>query len=219
MAKKAVIKKAKTDYPFSNVNNLMDKFYSLKNFRSSRKFYIVLLILGLLLLVTFKKGLFIAALVNGSPITNLELQMKLNDQFRTQTLNQIINEKIILDEARKSNAVPTEAEIEGKIADLEKNVGGKDTLNMLLAQQGQTRSSLKDQIRVQLAITKLYDNEATVSAEEVTKYITDNKDQLKATDSASQEKEAYDNLKQQKLSQIFSDKFQTLRQSAKIQIF
>ncbi len=72
---------------------------------------------------------------------------------------------------------------------------------------------------IQLAITKLYDKEATVSAEEVSKFIETNKDQLKATDSAGQEKEAYDNLKQQKLSQIFSQKFQQLKQKANIKIF
>ena len=72
---------------------------------------------------------------------------------------------------------------------------------------------------VQLAITKLYESEATVSAAEVTKFIDANKQMLKATDSASQEKEAYDTIKNQKLSQIFSEKFQQLKQTAAVKIF
>ncbi|MDP3733335.1 MAG: hypothetical protein Q8Q91_02220, partial [Candidatus Daviesbacteria bacterium] len=109
MAKKAV-EKLNSGYPFSKVNNLLNKFSSFKNFRSSKKFYVVLIIVGLILLANFKKGLFIAAMVNGSPVTNFELQMSLNKQFRTQTLNQLTNEKIILDEARKNNALATDEE-------------------------------------------------------------------------------------------------------------
>lgn len=206
--------------PGGKLNNYLNYFsQNLIDFKKSKKSYLIILILGILLLTVYKKGWFIAAVVNGTPVTNLELQLKLNDQFKTQTLNQMINEKIILSEAAKNNAIPSQQEVDQKIADVEKSVGGKDTLDSLLTQQGQTRSGLKDQIMVQLAITKLYDKEATVSAEEVSKFIESNKDQLRATDSAGVEKEAYNNLKQQKLSQIFSQKFQELRQKANIKIF
>ncbi len=206
--------------PGGQLNNFLNNFsQNLLDFKKSKKLYLIILVLGILLLAVYKKSLFIAAIVNGAPITNLELQAKLNDQFRTQTLNQLVNEKIIMNEAAKNGALPTPQEVDQKIADLEKSVGGKDTLDSLLAQQGQTRSGLKNQVLVQLAITKLYDKEATVSGDDVSKFIDSNKDQLKATDSAGQTKEATDSLKQQKLSQIFSTKFQELRQKANIKIF
>ncbi len=206
--------------PGGKLNNFLNNFSgNLSNLKSSKKFYLVILVLGILLLAVYKKNWFIAATVNGMPISNLDLQSKLNAQFKTQTLTQMINEKIILDEARKVGGIPTKVEIDQKIKDLETQVGGAETLDMLLSQQGQSRSSLIDQIKVQLAISKLYEKEATVSGDEVTKYLTDNKDALKATDSASQEIEATNALKQQKLSQIFSQKFQDLRTKAKIQIF
>jgi len=170
-------------------------------------------------LVIYKKNWFVAATINGSPITNLELQMRLNREFRSQTLNQLINEKIILNEAVKNNAVVSEAEINKKISEIETNVGGTDALNALLSQQGQTKDSLRQQIKLQLAIEKLYSKDATTSAEEVEKFVESNKAQLRATDSAGQTKEAADLLKQQKLSQIFSQKFQELRQNAQIKIF
>lgn len=213
-------KKVQTVLPGGKLNNFLNNFSErITNFRSSKTFYIILIIAGILLLATYKKSWFVAALVNSTPVTNLELQMKLNQQFRTQTLNQLINEKIILSEAGKMGATPTEQEIDSKITELETNVGGKETLDSLLTQQGQTKNSLRDQIRVQLAITKLYENEATVSAEEVSAFLAENQEVLQATDSASQEKEAYDALKNQKLSQIFSQKFQELQSQAKIQIF
>lgn len=220
------LKKSKTEtasleiMPGGKLNNYLNNFTeNFLDFKKSKKMYLIILVLGILLLAIYKKSWFVVAVVNNTPITNLELQTKLNDQFRTQILNQIINEKVILSEASKNNAVPTQMEIDAKIADLEKSVGGRDALNSLLAQQGQTISSLREQVLVQLAITKLYEKEATVSAEEVSKFIENNKEQLQATDSAGQEKEATDAIKQQKLSQIFSQKFQELKQKANIKIF
>ncbi|MDD5147601.1 MAG: SurA N-terminal domain-containing protein [Candidatus Daviesbacteria bacterium] len=218
MAKQSLVKQ-KPNYPFSTANNLLDKLSNYKNFRSSKKFYIILIITGLLLLAIFKKNWFVAATVNGSPINNLELQMRLNRDFRSQTLTQMINEKIILDEAAKNHAVVSEADVDKKISEIETSLGGAQTLDAMLAQQGQTKMSIRNQIKLQLTIEKLYANDATVSAEEVTKFIEQNQDQLSATDSAGQEKEAYNNLKNQKLTQIFSEKFQELRTKAKIQIF
>lgn len=218
MAKK-VSSKVKPIQSFSGVNNLLDKISSLKNFRYQKKIYIILLIFGLLLLAVYKKSLLIAAIINNVPLTNLELQNKLNAQFKTQTLNQLINEKIILQEATKLGAIPTQAEISAKIAELETSVGGKDALNTLLTQQGQSIDSLREQLGIQLAVSKLYEKEATVSADEVEQFLTENRALLRATDSAGQRKEAEETLKQQKLSQIFTQKFQELRQRAKIQIF
>lgn len=218
MAKKSIAK-TKPNPPYSSVNSWLDKLSSLKKFKTSKKLYIALVIAGLLALAIYKKEWFIAATVNGAPVTNLELQMRLNKQFRTQTLNQLVNEKIILSEITKNNSVPTEAEVSKKISEIETNVGGKQALDALLSQQGQSRESIRQQIKLQLGIEKLYANEATVSAEKVAEFIEQNKDQMQATESAQQEKEATENIKNQKVTQIFSQKFQELRQKAKIQIF
>lgn len=198
------------------LNNITGRVIGLKK---SKEFYIILVIAGLLALAIYKKEWFVAAIVNGSPVSNLELQMRLNQQFRSQTLNQMINEKIILSQAAKNNVAVTEAEVTKKISEIETNVGGAQALDSLLSQQGQNRQSIRQQIKLQLSIEKLYANEATVSAAEVTEFIEQNQNQLQATDSAGQEKEATDAIKNQKISQIFAQKFQELRQKAKIQIF
>lgn len=187
--------------------------------RPNKTIYLILLAIGIVLLFIFKKDWFIAATVNNTPITNLELQQKLNQQFKSQTLNQMINEKIILQEAAKSGVAPTQQEIDQKISEIETKVGGKDAMGALLTQQNTTLESLKNQIRLELIVSKLYEKEATVSAEEVQKFIEENKQMLQSTDSASLEKEAEETLKQQKLTQIFSEKFQEIRQKANIKIF
>lgn len=205
-----------TPYTGSFLNSLAEK---VTNFKPSKTFFTILIIVGIVALVIVKKDWFIAAMVNGQPVSNLDLQIRLNKQYRTQTLQQMINEKLILDEANKNNAIPTEAEVDTKIAEVETSVGGKAAFDSLLSQQGQDRNSVRSQVKLQLAIEKLYKNDATVSAQEVEKFIETNRDYLKATDSASQKSEAENLLKQQKLSQIFSQKFEELKKKANIQTF
>ena len=206
--------------PGGKLNNFLNNFPNkLQSFTKSRNFYFLLLAIGLALLIIFKRSWFVAAMVNGSPITNFELQTKLNQQFKSQVLNQLIEEKIILSEAQKMNALPTQQEIQTKITEIETQVGGKETFESLLAQQGLTRTSLQERFKTQLAMMKLYENEATISAQEVSQYLEQNKEILTSTDSAQLEKEAREAIKNQKLSEIFSKKFQELRTKAKIQTF
>lgn len=186
---------------------------------TNRKTYLIILVLGLLLLAYYKKNWFIAATVNGSPVTNFELLFQMNAQFKEQTLSQMINEKLILQEARKNNIVITQTDINQKIADIEKSVGGPQILDSLLSQQGQTRDSVKDQMRYLLIRDKLYENEATVSTQEVQDFIDQNNSQMKATESAEQTKEATDIIKQQKIGQLFNEKFANIKKEAKINIF
>ena len=96
MAKKGSKVKGKTEslnvLPGGKLNNVLNSWSGkVANFKTSKTFYLVLIALGLTLLFYFKKSWFIAAMVNGTPVTNLELQSKINQQFKTQTLNQLIN--------------------------------------------------------------------------------------------------------------------------------
>lgn len=191
----------------------------LKGYKSSKSLYIGLVVAALFFLLLYKRNLFIAATVNSSPINNVELLSRMNDQYRTQTLNQMINEKIIFEEARKRNVIVTESEINDRIAELEKSVGGPETLETLLEQQGQTRSGLKSQLRLQLTVEKIFDKEASVSAEEVNQFLAENQDSLQATTSAEQTEEATEIIKQQKTSQLFQEKFQEWKQQAKVEIY
>ena len=191
----------------------------LKSFKFNKFVIIAIVIIAVTLLFTYKKNWIVAASVNGGMISNFEVLSRLNNQYRTQILNQMINEKIILQEAQKQNVLVTPNEINDKIATLEKSVGGKETLDGLLTQQGQTRTGLQDQIKIQLIIEKLYVNEASVSASEITAFVAQNEGQFQATDSAGQQKEAEDSLKQQKLGTLFNQKFQELKTAAKVSTY
>jgi len=199
--------------------SLIGRISAVRNYRPRPSVYIGAAIIGLSILAVTNKSLFVAATINGSPVSNLELQSRLNTQFRQQVLNEMINEKIILDEAKSKKIIVQKSEIDNQVTELEGNMGGKDALDNILNMQGQTRGQLRDQIKIRLLAEKMYGAEATVSAEEVDQFITENKDQLQSTEPAEQIKEAREILEQQKLSQIFSTKFQELKQAAQIKVF
>lgn len=201
----------------TKLNNAKNSY--IENRNPTKRIYIVLILLALLALFIFKKNLILAASVNGTPITQFELNQKLRAQYKDSTLNRMINEKIILDAAKQKGVTVGDEEIDRKISELESNVGGAESLNGLLSQQGQDRSSLKDSIKLQLTVEKMFEGEATVSAKEIQDFIDQNKSQLQASDSAGQEKEVTDILKQQKVSKVFNDKFQELKQGANVQIY
>lgn len=179
----------------------------------------VLLILGLLIILYLNKNLFIAALVNNQPITTQELNTQMKKLYKERILNQMINEKILDQEARKKGVSVSPAEINEKIAEVEKSYGGKESFLMLLSQQGISEEEFTSQTKVRLLVEKLYSKEAQPSEDEIKKYVEANKDNPEATDAAKFRQSAQEILKQQKLGQIFTQKFQELKQKAKIQIF
>lgn len=184
-----------------------------------RRDYIIILVLGLALLAYYKKSWFVAATVNNQPISSIEINQKLNTLYKEQVLGQIINERILQQEADKKGLVIAKTQIDEKIKKLEEQYGGSETLNSILAQQGMTREDLRSQTKVQLIVEKLYGDEASPSEEEIVKFMQDNKDTPEATNEAKFRQIAQEQTKQEKLSKIFAEKFQALKQSAKIQIF
>ena len=180
-----------------------------------------LIIIGGLLLALgyWQKDWVVAATVNGKPVLGTELLGRIGRDYRTVALENLVNEKVIMQEAQKRGAVPSDLEIEARVGELEAKYRGKEFFEQLLEQQGQTRDSVKSQIAIQLAMEKMFGNEATVSAEEVTNYVAENREFLQATDSAGQKQEAEQTLRDQKLREIFAAKFNELKNSASIKIY
>ncbi|MDD2822647.1 MAG: SurA N-terminal domain-containing protein [Candidatus Daviesbacteria bacterium] len=227
VSKKKVVKKTpvKSEINDSEIYASSAKGFSLNSLlkpeqlRKNKLIYLAIVIIIIALIASYKKGLFIAATVNGAPITNLEVLKREDEQFHQTTVEKLIEEKLILGEAQKKGVKVTEAEIDAKIADIEKQVGGAAALDSLLTQQGQTRTGIRTQIKISLSLEKMYQNEASVSAEEITKFIEENKEQLQSSTPAEMTKEATDYLRSQKLNQVFSQKFQEIKKAANIQIF
>lgn len=175
---------------------------------------------GLLLaLAIWQKEWIVAATVNGKPLIGLELFKRMSRDYRAVALDNLINEKVIMQAAQRRGAVPSDVEIEARVGELEAKYGGKEFFEQLLSQQGQTRDSVKGQVSLQLAMEKMFGNEATVTDEEVNKYLGENREFLQATDSAGQKQEAEQTLRDQKLREIFATKFNELKSNANVKIY
>lgn len=193
--------------------------------KKSRNLLKVALVLGCLILgylLYRNKNLILAGSVNGTLIYKSEINQILQNRYGKQVLEELINEKLIFQEAQKKNIKITDKDVNTKISELEKNIGGKKQLEELLTTQGLTQEEFKKQITIRLLVDTLLKDKLKVSDKEIDDYILKNADVLeaaKATDSASQKKYAQDFLTQQKMSTEFEKWFNDLKQKAKIQKF
>lgn len=116
----------------------------------------------------FAGGLFVAAIVNGKPISRLAVIQELEKRSGKQALDAMITQMLVDEELKKKNISVSEEEVAGEIQKLEQQVtqqGG--TLQQLLDQQGSDRQELSEQIARQKKIEKLFEPSVTVTDEEV----------------------------------------------------
>jgi parvulin-like peptidyl-prolyl isomerase len=132
---------------------------------------VVLVIVGFL----FTRGYIVVATVNGSPISRVALNERLERQDGKQTLEAMINERVLADEfARLGITVERDAVAE-QIKKIEAQIAAQGgTLNDALLQQGMTMEMLEQQIESQLKVEKALGEKVKVTDEEVAMYVTEN---------------------------------------------
>jgi len=129
----------------------------------------------ILIALFFAKGLFVAATVNGSPISRLSVIKELEKQGGKQTLEAIINQKLIDAELNKQNVSVTQEEVDEEIKKIEAQVASQGgTLKDALAMQGMNEKKLREQVTTQKKLEKLLADKIAVSNAEVDAYIKDN---------------------------------------------
>lgn len=183
-----------------------------------------LLVLGLFLVLTAalawkNKGLFVAATVNGRPILRLELDQRLVSRFGDQTLDEMVGEVLIRQAASQNKITVSKAELDNKIAEIEKTLNGQITLKDALAQQGDTVESFRQRVELQLLLEKLTVGQVNVTDQEVSDYIEKNKSSLVASDEAAMKKEAKDTLVASRQNTVLRQYFSDLKTKAKVAKF
>lgn len=213
--KKITVRKGKQE-----VQNIPSTSAGPKKSSSKVRNIVFILILVLALLFWKFKGYFIAATVNGQPISRWELTNLLIRRFGQQSLDTVINERLILGAARQKGIFITPIDIEQKVNETKKQLEGKMTLDEALKYQGATIEEFKRNIEIQLSIDKLFDKEASVSNSEINDYLTKNSQLSKgSTDPASLQAQVREILRQQKVTDLFDTWFTDIRKNAKIQKF
>ncbi len=188
------------------------------NKRATLFMAVVLIIVGALF---YFKGLFIAAIVNGKPISRLEVIRELENTSGRQALDALIVKRLIETEASKAGITVSQADIDAEIQILENKISKQGgTLDLILAQQGITPDQFREQILLRKKLEKILENNIQVSDDEVNQYFEKNKI-TPPTGTAENEvkNQIREQLKNQKLSAA-ADKFITdLKSKAAIQYY
>ncbi len=181
--KKTVIKKTAT----SNISDSLstsprqDKKESTQSGVRKNK----LLTVGILLLVlialtayTLYKKYFVAAYVNGEPISRMEVINELEKQNGKNILKQLTSEKLILQEANKRHINVTSKEIDTQMKTIESSIKSQGmTLQQALDSQGMTKDQFTKQIKYQQLLQKMV-KKPVVSDAEINDYIDKNNQQF-----------------------------------------
>ncbi|KKQ29777.1 MAG: hypothetical protein A3C22_02440 [Candidatus Levybacteria bacterium RIFCSPHIGHO2_02_FULL_37_10] len=194
---------------------------SIKEKLKQPKVFIGLIVVILAIGIFFLKGLFVAALVNGEPITRITIVKELEKQGGKQALSSLVNQTLILQEAKKKNVQVSQGEIDASIKKIEDSLKTQgQNLETALAQQGMTRQDLSMQLKLRNLVEKLLADRIKVTDKEVADYIEKNKDTFPIDMKEPEiKKSVTEQLKQQKLGSSSQAWLQELTKNAKINYF
>jgi galactitol-specific phosphotransferase system IIB component len=188
-----------------------------------RKTYLVvgIAIIVIAALLYYFRSLFVAAIVNGQPISRFSLIQQLEKQGGKQVLNIAVTKTLIEQEARKKNISVSQKDIDNELKKTETSLAAQgQTLDQALAAQGMSRSDYADQVRLQQLIQKMVGKDITVSEKEVNDYLETNKGSIPEGSNMDQiKKSVRDQLRQQKLSTKIQSWIAQLQKDAKITYF
>lgn len=191
-----------------------------KNPNSKKSLILGLITLTVLLILYLFKGLFVAALVNGQPISRISIVRNLERRGGQDALDSLINQALIFQEAKKQNVNITSEEVNGTISEIEASLENQGGLDQALFLEGITRDDLVKQIRMQKLVEKMLAGRVNVTEAEVNEYIEINNDTLPEDKTAEEINEIVKNqLEQQKLSSEIQIWLGDLMQKAKINYF
>ena len=187
-------------------------------FSKSRWLRILLLLIVGGILIYFVKSLFLAAFVNGRPISRIALIQELEKQGGQKVLDSLVEKSLILQEANKEGIRISKADIDAEIARIEALLKEQNlSLDEALSMRGETKAGLYEQIKLQKTVEALLAKKISVTDEEIRKYFDENID-LFGADAKFEDvmAEAGDQLYQQKLNSEYAQWIGELKQKAKI---
>lgn len=167
------------------------------------------------------RSLFVAAVVDGEPISRLAVIRELEKRSGGQALDTMVIKKIILKRALERGVSISSEDVAKEITTLEGRMAEQGTtLDAALAEQGMTLDQFKEQIILQKALEKILEDKVAVSDEEVAKYLSE----TKAVKPAAMTEEEFDSkVREQIKGQKFGTEVETWlteqKQKANIQYF
>jgi len=195
--------------------------YSIKDKLKQPKVFIGLIVVVLIVGGFFLKGLFVAAVVNGQPISRISIIRELEKQGGKQALSSMVNQVLILQEAKKKDVQVSQGEVDASLKQIEDSLKSQgQSLDTALTMQGMTRQDLLTQLKLRGLVEKLLADKIKVTDKEISDYIEKNKDTF-PTNLTSDEikKSVVEQLKQQKMASASQAWLTELNKNAKINYF
>lgn len=169
----------------------------------------------------YYKSFFVAASVDGKFVSRYSVIKRTEAIYGQQALDYLITEKLIKIGLEKKNVAVTNEEVDQEIEKLTANIvnqGG--TLAAVLKQNNMTENDLRSKIITQKKLEKILADKIAVTAEEVDKYVKDNKITFSKDSSVEEQKaEIAESLKNQKFNLEADAWVEDLRSQVKIDYF
>lgn len=118
----------------------------------------------------------IVATVNGHKITKNQLYDFMVKQGGQEALNALVNEEIVILEAKKANIEVTDQEIQEELEYYYDYYGSKETFEQIMIQNGIKIASVEQDVKLSLLVKKLLEPRITITEEEMQEYYSENKD-------------------------------------------
>lgn len=173
----------------------------------------------IVVLFAINRGYLFAAIINNKPLFRWNLSNTLMSRYGSQTLENMITQELIADQARQAHVQVTQQELDAKEQELLKSFGGNVSIDDVLNYQGMTRADFDEQMRLQILLTKLIGKDITISNDEVTAYIASNQATMVATTADELQKEAKEILLNQKIGEKLQTWYADIKSKAKIYRF
>jgi foldase protein PrsA len=160
-------------------------------------------------------------MVNGEPISRLSVIHDLEAQSGKAALDAMITRALVLQEANKKNINITTQEIDSEIAKIQKQFQSQgQNLDSLLATQGLSKEKFRDEVKIQLVVTKILGNQAKVTDKEFTDFLAKNQDLIASEkDPEAAKVNLRQQMGQQKLAQKYQEWIANIKKTAKINFF
>ena len=194
---------------------------SVKKISTKTKLAVLLALVVIGSVLYLSRGYFIAATVNGELLYRPSVIGELEKRFGKQTLDSLVSDALINQEAKKNNITVSSEELDAEVKTIEDSVKaqGQD-LDTLLTIQGMTRDELKKQVRTQKLVEKILGAKIEPTEAEVKDYMDKNKDLLPKDKKPDEIKtQVTQQLKQQKLGAEFQTWIADLKLNANIKYY
>lgn len=202
--------------PIDDSQETVESGRSVKVHKSTLIFAALIILLGILLYLG--RGLIVAAVVNGQPISRVAVVQETEKASGKQVMASLIRNTLVEQEASKKNVTVSDKEINDQIKTIEDNLSKQgQKLDQMLTMEGMTKDDLRKIIRLDILVTKLVGKDIKISDKDINNYIASNKDVLPKGKSDKELKQfAKEQLQKAQLPQKAQAWFAELEKKAKI---